>query len=299
MGPLIECSGLTKEIRGRRVVDDLGFSVEAGQVVGFLGPNGAGKTTTIRMLLGMSRVTSGSARLFGASVGRGPSVLAQVGGMVEEPAFYPWMSGRANLEVALRSGDDALPDAVPEALERAGIDHAADQKVKEYSQGMRQRLGLAAAMMRRPRALILDEPANGLDPQGIRELRELVRSLADEGAAILLSSHQLGEVEQVCDRVVIIDRGCLVAQGDTDALLKASSRIRVEVPSPQDAATSVALGLLPVERVGIGSFLVRAAAGHVVSELLSRSGIYPDTVVAERATLEERFFEATEHGGVS
>lgn len=281
------------------MVDDLGFSVGAGQIVGFLGPNGAGKTTTIRMLLGLSSITAGTASLLGSDVASGPMPTASVGAMVEEPAFYPWMTGRRNLEVLLQGGAGAPPGSIERAMDRAGIAHAARRRVKEYSQGMRQRLGLAAAIMRLPKVLILDEPANGLDPQGIRELRELVRALADEGAAVLLSSHQLGEVEQVCDRILIIKQGRLLVQGDTESILSQDARIRVQVPRHQGESARVALSSFATEDVGGGSFLVKAPAGRLVSEVLARSGIYPDEVALERRSLEERFFQVTDEGAVA
>jgi len=184
-------------------------------------------------------------------------------------------------------------------MDRVGIAHAARRRVKEYSQGMRQRLGLAAAIMRLPKVLILDEPANGLDPQGIRELRELVRALADEGAAVLLSSHQLGEVEQVCDRILIIKQGRLLVQGDTESILSQDARIRVQVPRHQGESARVALSSFATEDVGGGSFLVKAPAGRLVSEVLARSGIYPDEVALERRSLEERFFQVTDEGAVA
>ena len=213
---VITCRGLTKQYRGTVAVDGLDLSVGAGQVFGFLGPNGAGKTTTLRMLLGLIRPTAGEAWLNGRRAGS-PGGLAGVGAMIEEPAFYPWLSGRQNLAVLALTGP-ALPaaagsDPVGAALDRVGLTAVAGRKVKAYSQGMRQRLGLAAALLRRPSLLLLDEPANGLDPAGIREFRTLLRSLAAGGTTVFLSSHLLGEVEQTCDRAAVLHEGRLIGQG--------------------------------------------------------------------------------------
>ena len=213
----IRCAGLTKRFRGHTAVDGLDLEVAEGELLGFLGPNGSGKTTTIRLLLGLLRADAGAAWLLGEHVPC-PTRLAQVGAVVEEPAFYPWLSGRRNLEILADSGAPVGPRAVAQALERCGLDAAASRKVKAYSQGMRQRLGLAAALLRQPRLLLLDEPANGLDPAGIHQFRTLLRELADQGTTVLLSSHLLAEIAQVCDRGAIIHRGRLVACDAVSAL---------------------------------------------------------------------------------
>ena len=206
MAAVIECRGLTKRYRGATALTGLDLTVEAGQVFGFLGPNGAGKTTSLRILLGRVTPTAGQAWLNGHRV-PDPGGLARVGSMIEEPAFYPWLTGRRNLEVLALSGPAlsgrALSgeDPIASALDRAGLTTVADRKVKGYSQGMRQRLGLAAALMRRPALLLLDEPANGMDPAGIKEFRTLLRSLADAGTPAVQSSHLLAVAEQVCDEI--------------------------------------------------------------------------------------------------
>jgi ABC-2 type transport system ATP-binding protein len=217
----IRCQGLSKRYGSTVAVDGLDLAVEAGQVFGFLGPNGSGKTTTMRMLLGLVRPTSGRAWLNG-SVLPDPDGLHRVGAIIEEPAFYPWLSGHRNLEVLALSGPP-LPraDAVERALERVGLGPVARRKLKAYSQGMRQRLGLAAALLRDPALLLLDEPTNGMDPGGIRELRSLLRTLADGGATVFLSSHLLGEVEQVCDRIAMLHAGRLVWEGTVAELTAA------------------------------------------------------------------------------
>jgi ABC-2 type transport system ATP-binding protein len=292
MASVIECRGLTKQYRGVTALAGLDLTVGAGQVFGFLGPNGAGKTTTLRILLGLVTPTAGQAWLNGRQV-PDPAGLAHVGAMIEEPAFYPWLSGRRNLEVLALSGP-GLPgqgDAIAATLDRAGLTDVADRKVKGYSQGMRQRLGLAAALMRRPDLLLLDEPANGMDPAGIKEFRTLLRSLAGDGTTVFLSSHQLAEVEQVCDEVAVIHAGRLVEQGPTVTVATARAHLRVVV-DPADV--SAALALLPHARPdGPDGLLVEAVDGRGVNEVLGRAGIWAHQIVLERPRLEEAFLELT------
>ena len=213
--------------------------------------------------------------------------------MIEEPAFYPWLTGRRNLEVLALSGP-ALPgqeDPIAAALDRADLTTVADRKVKGYSQGMRQRLGLAAALMRRPALLLLDEPANGMDPAGIKEFRTLLRSLADDGTTVFLSSHLLAEVEQVCDEVAVIRAGRLVAQGPTAGL--ATARIRVVVDPADQRAALALLGRWPTRADGPADLLVEAGDGRAVNEVLGQAGIWARQIVLERPGLEEAFLELT------
>jgi ABC-2 type transport system ATP-binding protein len=228
MAAVIECRGLTKRYRGTTALAGLDLTVEAGQVFGFLGANGAGKTTTMRILLGLVAPSSGRAWLNGKRV-PDPAGLARVGAMIEEPAFYPWLTGRRNLDLLALSGErrPARGEEISAALERAGLTGVADRKVKGYSQGMRQRLGLAAALMHRPALLLLDEPANGLDPAGIKEFRTLLRSLADGGTTVFLSSHLLAEVGQVCDQVAVIHEGRLAGQGPVSQLATEEAFLRL------------------------------------------------------------------------
>jgi ABC-2 type transport system ATP-binding protein len=292
---VIRCEGLTKRYPGVTALDGLDLTVPAGQVFGFLGPNGAGKTTTLRILLGLIRPTSGRAWLQGQPV-PAPRGLAGVGAMIEEPAFYPWLTGRSNLAVLALTGPPlpAGEDAVGAALDRVGLAGVADRKVKGYSQGMRQRLGLALALLRRPSLLLLDEPANGLDPAGIAEFRALLRALASEGSTVFLSSHLLSEVEQVCDQVAVVRSGRLVEQGPVASLAAARSRVRVML-DPADLRPALALlrrwGAQPD---GPGAVLVETPDSRSVNEALGRGGIWARQLTLSRPGLEEAFLSLTE-----
>src|ERR1700728_4626317 len=217
-GPLtVATTGLTKRFGDRTVVEDVALAIPSGSVCGFVGPNGAGKTTTIRMLLGLVRATSGSGTILGGSLTEPATYLHKVGALIESPAFYPQLSGRENLKALARLGRLPLA-AVDPVLERSGLLARAGDKYRSYSLGMKQRLGIAAAMLPSPRLLILDEPTNGLDPGGIVEMRGLIRSFADDGITVLVSSHLIAEIEQVCDHVVMIRAGRLVYQGSVAEL---------------------------------------------------------------------------------
>jgi ABC-2 type transport system ATP-binding protein len=229
----VRTRGLTKRYGHRTAVDGLDIEVPTGVVAGFVGPNGAGKTTTLRMLLGLVRPTSGQGHVLGTPISRPARYLPQVGALIESPAFYPGLSGVRNLTVqATLAGLDT--GRIPAALERVGLQGRGDDAYRTYSLGMKQRLGIAAALLGDPALLILDEPANGLDPAGIHDIRELVRSLADGGPTLLISSHLLTEVQQICDWLVVIKQGRRLFQGplshllgtDADALL-----LRCEAPA--------------------------------------------------------------------
>ena len=213
--PVVRIAGLSKQYgEGVLAVDDLSFEVERGQVCGLLGPNGAGKTTCLRMLLGLIKPTRGETYLFGEMVAPGTESLRRVGALIETAAFVPHLSGMKNLELWWKAGGARLADAdFDEALAIADLGDAVKRKVKTYSQGMKQRLGLARVLLGRPEVLVLDEPTNGLDPGEMREVRLLVHRLADAGATVLFSSHVLAEVEQICSHAVVMDRGHLVAVG--------------------------------------------------------------------------------------
>ena len=235
-GPAIEILHLTKQFGAVKAVDDLTFHVDHGEVCGLLGPNGAGKTTTLRVLVGLVRPTQGSTRLLGVPMTPSNPVLARVGTMIEHADFVPLLSGLRNLEVHWKEGGGDFATAnVDEALAIAGLGDAVHRKVKTYSQGMRQRLGVARALLGRPELLVLDEPTNGLDPGEMREIRELIRRLADRGVTVLLSSHLLAEVEQVCSHVVVMDRGRLVASGTIADLTAATSSVYFGVDDVEQA----------------------------------------------------------------
>jgi ABC-2 type transport system ATP-binding protein len=295
MTGVLRCAGLTKRYRGVTALDGVDLTVEPGQVFGFLGPNGAGKTTTLRILLGLVTPSAGRAWLNGRRV-PDPGGLGRVGAMIEEPAFYPWLTGRRNLAVLALSGPP-LPspgEAIAEVLDRVGLTGAADRKVKGYSQGMRQRLGLAAALMRKPSLLLLDEPANGLDPAGIAEFRTLMRSLADEGTTVFLSSHLLAEVEQVCDQVAVISSGRLVEQAPVAGLAAGRPRVRAVLdPADQQAALTL-LAPWAARADGLDAVLVDGAEGQVVTRALGQGGVWPHQVVLARPALEETFLTLTE-----
>jgi ABC-2 type transport system ATP-binding protein len=216
--PVVETRGLTKRYGSRTVVDALDMRIPPGVVAGFIGPNGAGKTTTLRMLLGLVRPSAGGGQVFGMPLDSPASYLPSVGALIESPAFYPGLSGQRNLAVQATLGGHPL-SRVPVVLERVGLADRGGDRYRTYSLGMKQRLGIAGALLGDPTLLILDEPTNGLDPAGIRDMRGLVRSLAQDGPTVLISSHLLAEVQQVCDWLVVIEHGYLVFQGPTARLL--------------------------------------------------------------------------------
>src|SRR6266581_126039 len=218
-GFVVETAGLTKRFGDRVAVADVDLRIPRGSAFGYLGPNGAGKTTLIRMLLGLTDASAGTMHLLGRPVpARRAEALARVGAIVEEPRFHGFLTGRENLEIIAAAREPEAHARIDSALARAGLAHRADERVKRYSLGMRQRLGVARCLLGDPELLILDEPTNGLDPGGIQEFRGFVRSLVDEGRTVVLSSHLLDEVEKICDHVAIVDRGRIVVQGPISEL---------------------------------------------------------------------------------
>jgi len=290
---VIESRGLTKAFGSDVLaVDGVDFSVRHGSVCGLLGPNGAGKTTTLRMLVGLVRPTSGTAHVLGAQVRPGSSVLGRVGTMIEHAAFVPYLPGLLNLRLYWESTGADLADAnLDRALTVAGLGDAVHRKVKTYSQGMKQRLGIARALLGEPEVLVLDEPTNGLDPGEMREVRALLQRLSDAGVTVLLSSHLLGEVEQVCDEVVVMDRGRVIRTGSVSELTKASASAYLEVGDPAQAIALLESlpGVRAVEPEGRGiaveldgltrADLVRALVEH---------GVDVDTITS-RHRLEDAF----------
>ncbi len=299
--PVIATAGLMKRFKDVDAVAGIDLRVPSGGVYGFLGPNGAGKTTAIRMLLGLLRPTRGSASLFGEVVAPGRPVLDRVGALVERPAFYPYLSAADNLHLlGLSRGIDRsrLGAVVPEALDRVGLADAARRKAGRFSTGMRQRLGIAAALLGRPDLVVLDEPANGLDPNGVVDVRGLIQALARDGITVFLSSHVLPEVEQLCQRVAILQGGRIVAEGETQVMLQKGERVYVRFDTPAEAvrAREILDGFGAVESVGEGAaYLVEVPAGRS-SEVTRRLGegmLYPAELSVRRQTLEHVFIDLT------
>ncbi|MBN2304944.1 MAG: ABC transporter ATP-binding protein [Anaerolineae bacterium] len=283
----------------RRVhaVKNISLEIQTGQVYGFLGPNGAGKTTTIRMLLDLIRPTTGDAYIYDRHVRREHDVLRRVGALVEGAAFYNFLTGRKNLEVLARTANDYDPIRIEMLLAQVGLAHRADQRVNGYSTGMKQRLGLAAALLGDPDLLILDEPTNGLDPGGMHEVREFVRNLADEhGKTVFLSSHLLGEIEQVCDRVAIINLGEIVREGAVQDLLEGKTHLRVEA-APLDKAAAILGEFWPVttNTQWLTISAARDDAPHMVRRLVE-NGVDVFQITSQRQTLEEYFLSVVREG---
>jgi ABC-2 type transport system ATP-binding protein len=301
MTSVIEIMGLRKEYRrlrgrSRPAVDGLDLEVPEGGVFGFLGPNGSGKTTTIRCLLGLARPTAGSCRLLGVPTpARIGEVIRQVGAIVETPALFPTMSGRRNLQLLARTQGIGR-QAVNVALTRVGLDERGDDLVRTYSLGMRQRLGLAQALLKDPELLILDEPANGLDPAGIKEIRELLRSLGDEGRTVFVSSHLLVEIEHTCDRVAILSQGRCVAAGPVADVLRrgASSTLLVGLADLDAGLAALHDAGIPASRnhTLLHVELPPTDAARV-SEVLARRALWVTELRTDEVTLEDVFLELT------
>jgi len=297
----IAARGLAKSYGRIVAVDDVDLTVHEGDIYGFLGPNGAGKTTAMRILLGLLRPNGGQVRLFGRDPQREmPEALDGVAGFVESPHFYPYLTGRTNLELfAAFDGGDAST-RVDRALETVGLEGRARDKVGGYSQGMRQRLGLAVSLLRQPRLLILDEPTNGLDPGGIRDMRDLIKELAAEGMTIFLSSHLLAEVEELCTRVAVIRSGQIVYEGSLAELhASATPRYRLRTSDQERAQRLIGNDGRVGELNRLGNELVFSAEEPVVLELsraLAEAGIGIAALIPQTATLEHLFFELTEGG---
>jgi ABC-2 type transport system ATP-binding protein len=290
---MIEATGLTKRLGGRAVVSDVSFRCEPGTVTGFLGPNGAGKTTTMRMLVGLSTPDAGTCAVLDRDYHAIPNPGRHVGVLLDASAQHPGRSGREALIISARMM--GVPDGrVDELLTLVGLDQsAAKKRVRQYSLGMRQRLGLANALLGDPQVLILDEPANGLDPEGIRWMRGLLRDFADRGGTVFLSSHLLSEVEAVADRLLIIGQGKIVADG-TRAELLAGTGVLVKATDPRELENALHSAGLTSQRIDDGAFIVDADAEAVGRAALHGGVVLMHLAPSEGAGLENLFFQLTE-----
>ena len=311
--PVLEVRDFTKKFGGFVAVEDLSFAVWRGDVYGFLGPNGSGKSTTIRAILGLVKPTSGEIRVFGRPVG-GPEGREGMAGFVDAPGFYGYLSARDNLKLLAAADKRKKESPLERVLQTVGLSERARDRVKTYSTGMKQRLAIATALLREPEFLILDEPTNGLDPGGMRDVRALIRRLADEGLTIFLSSHLLAEVEQLCDRVAVIGRGRLLAEGTLAEVVRgANGRLsyRLVVGNAQEAlrmldrSSSRVDAAVPTESTdgldGTGGEEIRLSVGPegvgpVVRDLVT-GGVEVRALVPVRPSLEDLFLKLTEGGG--
>ena len=293
---VVEVRGLTKRYGPRiTAVDGISLSVRRGEVYGFLGPNGAGKTTTLRMLLGLVSPSAGTVSVLGRPPGD-PDGLARIGALVEGPAFYPYLSGRDNLRVAARYAGVPLSQ-VDDALRTVDLADRAKDRYATYSLGMKQRLGVAAALLKDPELVVLDEPTNGLDPAGMRDMRRLVRDLGASGRTVLLSSHLLGEVQQVCDRVGLIDRGRMVVESTVEELRAGTELVVHATPSDVARTTLQAMDEVESVRTYDGMLRVRADDRHtaLINRTLVAAGVAVTELRRDERQLEEVFFAMTDH----
>jgi ABC-2 type transport system ATP-binding protein len=298
---VVETSGLTKRFGQRVAVANVDLRVPRGSAFGYLGPNGAGKTTLIRMLLGLTQATAGTMRLLGRQLPAERAVaLARVGAIVEEPRFHGHLTGRENLTVIAAAREREAHDRIDGALARVGLTQRADERVKRYSLGMRQRLGVARSLLADPELLILDEPTNGLDPAGIHEFRDMIRGFVAEGRTVLLSSHLLDEVEKICDEVAIVDQGQVVAQGPIADLAAGGKEAILIATSDDERALGIFSEHRGIESVTRESLGVRVTLdpaadnpGDELSRRLVLAGLAIRRFEPARVSLEQRFLEIT------
>jgi ABC-2 type transport system ATP-binding protein len=299
--PPLEVRGLVKRYGELTAVAGVDLTVNVGDVYGYLGPNGAGKTTSLRMMLGLIRPTEGSVRLFGRDPMETVQALDRVAGFVEAPTFYPYLSGRRNLELLAAFDGSGAGGRIDSSLEIVELTERARDRVSGYSHGMRQRLGIAAALLRDPKLLLLDEPATGLDPAGMRDMRLLIRRLADQGITVLLSSHILTEVEEVCNRVAIIRLGKIVYEGEISELKHgAGTTYRLSTTDDRRAlAVCQAQRGIDEARMQNGriAFVAEEAAVAQLSQALVEAGALIRALTPQAGTLEDLFFSLTEEGG--
>lgn len=299
---VLEMLGVSKIIKGKAIVDKLSFNIRRGEIIGLLGPNGAGKTTTIRMMTGLIRMSEGDVLVGGHSIQKDFSqAISHIGAIIENPEFYPHMTGYDNLKQYLRMSDDVAESRIEEVVQLVGLQEAMNKKVKAYSLGMRQRLGIAQALLHSPKLLILDEPTNGLDPAGIREMRDYMRKIAEvEGIAILISSHMLAEIEQICHRAVVIQNGKLVTVTQIAEVQEARSEVSLAIRVDQTAAArTIAASLQGITVTGTDeghSELHVSLLDGQVPELVAalseaKIGVY--RITENKQSLEEDFLKWT------
>jgi ABC-2 type transport system ATP-binding protein len=296
---VLETRGLTKQFGKITAVDSLDLTVRRGEVLGFLGPNGSGKSTTISMVLGLVRPTEGSVSIMGQPLAEHPELVSRhVGAIIENPAFYPYLTGRDNLRAQAMLVGGVPESRIDELLKLVNMDGRADGKYKTFSLGMKQRIGIASTLLTNPQLVILDEPTNGLDPAGQREIRSIIPRMADEGHAVLLASHLLHEVEQVSDRALIIRRGRKVTEGSVDDLLRRNGYIDVRIPEADlDAAARLLRALPGVEQVTAEPDRLVVIAdedrGAAINRTLADAGLYASQIAPRRSSLEDIFLELT------
>jgi ABC-2 type transport system ATP-binding protein len=304
----VETHDLTKRFGGRTAVNGVDLLVPRGCAFGYLGPNGAGKTTLIRVLLGLTHADAGTMKLLGHTVPRHRDIaLARVGAIVDEPRFHQHLTGRQNLQILAAAREPAATGRIEAALDRVGILHRANDKVAKYSMGMRQRLGVAACLLGDPHLLILDEPMNGLDPAGMADMRQMIRSFVAEGRTVVLSSHLLDEIERTCDAVAIVDQGRIIRQGPINELLAGSNlEVEIDCDSPDTAISLLAPNSydarVTVVEDGVHISLPVGTARDVVAEInrvLVTGGVSVYRLQENRASLESWFLEVTSRLGES
>ena len=292
---VLETQHLKKNFGPVQAVEDVSLEVRHGEVFGFLGPNGAGKTTTIGMILSLVRPSAGSVRLFGETVTPGHNrSLKKVGALIGSPALVPYLTARQNMELIARLHPGLPDNKVQTTLERVGLEGAANRKAGTFSSGMKQRLGLGMALLHDPELLILDEPTNGMDPAGMREMRVLLRSLSDQGVTVFLSSHLLHEIEQVCDRVAVLKAGRVIVQGSVTELMGDTQIVKLRVDSPAEVAGLLG-SLNGVQQIiPNGAYVtVKGASSQQIIRHLASHGIAPSEVTNEKPDLESLFLELT------
>ncbi|MFZ1400565.1 MAG: ABC transporter ATP-binding protein [Candidatus Promineifilaceae bacterium] len=292
---ILQTDDLSKNFGAVTAVQAINLRVQQGEVFGFLGPNGAGKTTTIGMVLGLIHPSAGRITLFGQPVTPHQNgALKQVGSLVGAPSLLPYLTAQQNLQLVAKLHDGVENGRIQEILELVGLTNAAERKVQGFSTGMKQRLGLGAALLHRPALIILDEPTNGLDPAGMREVRTLIRQLADDGITVFLSSHLLHEVEQVCDRIAVIRQGKIVAQGAVDELLNQGGQsVRLKVRNPAQAGELLAQ-LPAADVVTNGAYVqVSGVESETAVAHLTQNGVIPSEVTVQKSDLESLFLELT------